>query len=318
MIAELFVIRIFAIFLIVNSHLEYFYPISVFASGGQPGNSIFYLISGYGLSLSYQCEPLPIGKWFKKRFLKFLIPLIGILIILNIGNLKGLQTDIWNQIIWHDTKQLELFLPVLLALYISFLPLFFLKRQYIEYCILIIAILAAILFVNRVNSGQSYGTNLPTEGIFFSLNALECFIFGIYFSKISLETIRKLSLTRFKLLILIVIPQIIHKVVITFYPNYVWINFYLNLICVAGIFLFLMTIKFKLSSGNLNILRGIATCSLALYLVHFKVILLAKYLEVKFPYSILFIFTHSFLWAFAISYFTELLTTKITKRALNI
>ena len=319
MISSLFIIRIIAILLIVNSHLSSIYPFPALSFGGHLGNSIFYLISGYGLSLSYQHQPLTIVKWFKKRFIKILIPLIIILGILNIGDLKGLQNDIWWQIIWHSSKQLELFLPVLLVLYVFFLPLnALLKKQYIIYSFAFIIILPAILFFIRMNSGEPYRGDLPSEGIFFSVNALACFIFGIMFSKVELGKIsRTLSLTHIKLLLIIVGSQIIHKLMTTYFLNLIWINFYLNFLCVAAMFLLFISINFQLSIDGFNILKGIATSSLAIYLVQFKIIMLAEHIKINFPYSILFVFVHSLLWAYAVSLFIEILSKKILNKVLH-
>jgi hypothetical protein len=318
MVPALFLIRILAILLIVNSHLTSFYPISAFSFGGHLGNSIFYLISGYGLSLSYQSERLPIIEWLKKRFLKILIPLMMILVILNIGNLKGLENDIWMQIIWHSPEQIEAFIPVLLALYILFLPLYSLvENQYSKYLVLFVICLSGIFFLFRMNSNELYKSDLPSEGIFFSFNALICFILGIIFSKVDLKLIsRNLSFSRLILPIFIICSQIMHKIITIYFLPYVWINFYLNFICVAALFILLITTNFQLSKGSFNILKGIATSSLAVYLVHFKIIALTKHMGISYPSSIIFIFVHSFLWAYAVSLFINLITDNVLKKTL--
>jgi peptidoglycan/LPS O-acetylase OafA/YrhL len=47
-------LRAFAILLIINSHLDLYYPIKHFATGGAIGNSIFFFLSAFGLYLSQQ------------------------------------------------------------------------------------------------------------------------------------------------------------------------------------------------------------------------------------------------------------------------
>ena len=44
-------LRVLAILLVLNSHLDRLYPISALASGGAAGNGLFFIISGYCLSL---------------------------------------------------------------------------------------------------------------------------------------------------------------------------------------------------------------------------------------------------------------------------
>ena len=44
-------IRVVAILLIVNSHLDAYYPISYLGTGTAIGNSLFFVLSSFGLSL---------------------------------------------------------------------------------------------------------------------------------------------------------------------------------------------------------------------------------------------------------------------------
>lgn len=60
-------LRFAAILLIVNSHLDYFYPIKILATGGMIGNSIFFMLSAYGLSLSGKTKQRGFTEWYARR-----------------------------------------------------------------------------------------------------------------------------------------------------------------------------------------------------------------------------------------------------------
>lgn len=68
MSVALSVMRLLAIFLIVNSHIGELYPDCRFAVGGHLGNSIFFFASGFGLLLSCRLNPLRTLNWYRKRF----------------------------------------------------------------------------------------------------------------------------------------------------------------------------------------------------------------------------------------------------------
>lgn len=71
------VLRFIAIVLITNSHLNHLYPdaVSQLATGGAIGNSLFFMLSGYGLALSNQSNSkfLP---WYKRRVIRIYPSLI--------------------------------------------------------------------------------------------------------------------------------------------------------------------------------------------------------------------------------------------------
>ena len=60
-------VRFLGILLVTNSHLDHLYPIRQLGTGGSLGNSLFFMISGYGLALSYLSKPLPFFNWYWRR-----------------------------------------------------------------------------------------------------------------------------------------------------------------------------------------------------------------------------------------------------------
>lgn len=60
-------VRVIAIILITNSHFDALYPDPRLGTGGALGNSLFFLLSGYGLAHSFQHNKLQFGDWYLRR-----------------------------------------------------------------------------------------------------------------------------------------------------------------------------------------------------------------------------------------------------------
>jgi len=61
------ILRFIAIALIINSHLDEYYPIPYVATGGAIGNSLFFFVSSFGLLLSEMKNPRGFLDWYSKR-----------------------------------------------------------------------------------------------------------------------------------------------------------------------------------------------------------------------------------------------------------
>lgn len=310
-----YLLRILAILLIVNSHIAAFYPTPKLAFGGHLGNSIFYLISGYGLALSFHRNPITAWVWIKKRFIKLLIPLILILFIINIGNWQGFKDSIMDHLIWHKSEQLEYFLPVLIGLYLLFLLINRLTVKGRYGLIAALLLFSGALFYLRLESLAPVRANLPSEGIFYVVNGLLCFAIGMSLTHgdwVS-SVIRRPGI-RVKLLLAAVSAETLHVVIVRYALGYVYLNFYLNIICVVALFLFFLTLKSDWFTPSISAgISGVASSSLAVYLVHFETIRLLEGSQITFPYSVILIFLNSFLWAYA----ATRLVTAVTDRALG-
>lgn len=60
-------LRFVAILLITNSHLDKLYPIAAMSTGGQLGNSLFFMLSGFGLAASFRKKGDVFWNWLPKR-----------------------------------------------------------------------------------------------------------------------------------------------------------------------------------------------------------------------------------------------------------
>lgn len=72
--------RALAALLIVNSHLESYYPVRALADGGLIGNLLFFLVSGLGLGLSARTGQEPFHKWYLRRLMR-IYPAVWICLI---------------------------------------------------------------------------------------------------------------------------------------------------------------------------------------------------------------------------------------------
>lgn len=65
-------LRAIAILLIINSHMKGYYPIQLLSTGGMIGNSIFFMLSSFGLFLSWKSNrnEQPILSWYGRRIVR--------------------------------------------------------------------------------------------------------------------------------------------------------------------------------------------------------------------------------------------------------
>ena len=304
-LGELVYIRLLAIFLIVNSHLDNLYPFSKLAFGGHLGNSLFYFISGFALADSFQRNPVSWFSWGKKRVFKIIIPVILIVGIVNVGDFDKFVNLIFNFLIWHEIKQLESFLPVLWGLYILFLPLNKLSILKLKRLLFWLMIATFFLFVYRIKSSNNIPGDLPSKDVFFSLSAIICFLLGIYIYKVKntflLDINNKKYSIIFASIVTILVSQGIHQYIFSIDRVYIFINFYLNFFTVVGLFILITSIDFFKNNRSVPFFQEIALSSLAVYIVHFKIIHIIENSDINFPYNIIGVYLYSILFAYSVT-----------------
>ena len=303
MIVQLYLLRILAIILIVNSHLRGIWPLPQLAFGGHLGNSIFYFLSGFGLTLSQLRQPLEAGAWYKKRFAKILISLLVIITLLSIGDLQRFLNYLWYELIWHKKAQLEAFLPVLWLLYLAFPWLTRCSRQWKIRIVAAGMLLAFLLFQYRMKHMGVIPGNLPSKDIFFSLNALLCFLLGMIICE-SRELQKRIAGLDLKkkvvvALLLVVFSQGAHQVIHSRALDMIYLNFYLSFVSVLALYVLFMAIDLDLTPLH-GTIRVIANSSLAVYLVHPHVISWVSTSDLFFPYTLAVVYVYTFLLGYAL------------------
>jgi len=286
MLLYLGLIRIFAIFLIVNSHLWMLkgYP-SFLPFGGHLGNSLFYFISGFGLALSYKNKPLPYFPWIIMRGLKLIVPIFIFCSFVEFGNWHNFISLCSKYFLFNDWKGLESFIPVLIVLYMLFIPLYKLRPSVLLFLMFLVSCLALFLLLQRISVLVEIPKGLPSNDVFFSMNALICFCGGIYSSKESLldRLYSAKIMVAWISIILLLSTQASHQVMFHLYPKLIYLNFFLNFLSVISIFLY-FGLCFTQQS---QFFYRIASCSLAVYIIHFSVIGVVNTKNLSFPFNFL-------------------------------
>jgi hypothetical protein len=321
-ISNLVLLRILAIFLIINSHLAELYPIAKLSFGGHLGNSLFYFISGIGLALSFQRNPTRAIDWAKKRFIKIIIPLFIFIGVVNIGNWDGFIKAILYNLIWHDTRQIEAFIPVLLLLYLFFLPIQKLAVKGTRNLIIFLMFFAFILFIYRINYLSVIPSSLPSKDVFFLLNAIICFILGIYMTKVNYSYFSNKLILAFGAVVILLLSQGMHQCILSLNKNFILLNFYLNFVSVIALYLLFNTVSLANNKNALNFMQEISVSSLAVFILHFNVINIIYKAMINFPYNIVCVFLYSFLCAYSISkianYISNMLLSVVSKKSIVI
>ncbi|HID69269.1 MAG TPA: hypothetical protein EYP35_02140 [Desulfobacterales bacterium] len=308
MIDQLYFLRIFAIVLIINSHLYEMWPIPQMAFGGHLGNSIFYLLSGYGLALSNNRKKLPILQWYKVRFVKVIFMLLIVFSIVDIGNMDRFVRHIFDDIIWNKKVQLAYFLPVLWGLYLLFPLVRKLSLMKKGYLIVITLFVSFFLFKYRIDGYVDIPTNMPSMDIFFSLNALICFVVGVVLHDSKIVDYLYINNNKnnifFIFLFILFLSQFIHQFIISSMLEFIYVNFYLNIVSVVAIFILIFRVGFDINPFR-NVVFDLANSSLAIYIVQFRIIPLVEESSIAFPYNVVIVYSYSMLFGYAIYKFSS-------------
>lgn len=147
------ILRAFAALIIVNSHLEPFYPRPWLAADGLLGNSLFFLLAGYGLVRSAQKGLLPFPRWFWRRLLRIYpaLLLVGVTFALIIegGWRTWAPIDYLTKLVWPTPFAfVELIFPFYAILY----PLLRVGRRWVyPASILAAAVIYAIAYAHDIS-----------------------------------------------------------------------------------------------------------------------------------------------------------------------
>ncbi len=92
-----------ACLLIANSHLEGLYPRSWMAADGLLGNSIFFLLAGYGVAISQTKRPYGLGSFYRRRVVRIYPTLFVVMVIgwiLNLAHRPESLGEGFKQLVW--------------------------------------------------------------------------------------------------------------------------------------------------------------------------------------------------------------------------
>lgn len=93
-------VRCIAVLLIANSHLSDYYPLPQLAGDGLLGNSLFFLMSGFGLAVGDTRRRRSAVQWFSRRFMKLYPSLAVVLAFTAVYDFPALRIHGASEIVW--------------------------------------------------------------------------------------------------------------------------------------------------------------------------------------------------------------------------
>ena len=166
--------------LIINSHLDHYYPIPYIGTGGALGNSIFFFLSAYGIYLSQQKSRKPYSEWFKGRISRIYPSMWIVLIFLKMPillYLGVLNADYVTTFIGQFFNPPHWFLRALLVYYIF--SFFFLKDTQRSKLLVMIGVLGILYFICYFTCVDLTEWSVESPPIYL-IHYFIIFLFGIY------------------------------------------------------------------------------------------------------------------------------------------
>jgi peptidoglycan/LPS O-acetylase OafA/YrhL len=231
---DLVFIRFLAILLITNSHLDSLYPFPQLATGGAIGNSLFFMISGYGLALSNQVKKRPFSEWYGRRLKRVYPPVFAVTLFVFLFSEYGftnwtlpdyLSAFIWPTRFW--------FIGAFLIFYVLFYLTMRLNSSP-AYLVVMGILLVPYVYFYRSSVDLSHYT-IEGPGYFKWIFYLQVMLFGGYLAAQDRE-IKNGSLIDFVLLCITVLLYLFCGLLFTqgYYSNY---QFMMHLITFPLIYL---------------------------------------------------------------------------------
>lgn len=175
-------VRVAAIALIVNSHMDGFYPAPALATGGAIGNALFFALSGYGLATSARGARPGLVAWYRHRACRLYPALLPALVLF--VALPGRAWERWGlrewvaQVVWPTEYW---FVGALLLFYLLFYPLRRIDRAGVY-----LGVLAALFvpyLVWYMTSVDLSRYTIEGEGYFKWIHYFQVMLFGAFLAR---------------------------------------------------------------------------------------------------------------------------------------
>ncbi len=171
-------LRFLAIFLITNSHLDKLYPYPQLGTGGALGNSLFFVLSGYGLALSWKSSNRSFSEWYSRRIERIYPSLILFVLIAELllegGWQRWVITDYIEQFIWPTPAW---FISAIMIFYtFCFIILKYGERSWYVWGIMLLCIPYTYLYLTYVDLSYYSIEQTDFKWIFY----LQTMLFGGY------------------------------------------------------------------------------------------------------------------------------------------
>lgn len=298
-ITSLDVMKLIAIFMVLNSHMDICYPqYSFLATGGAIGDALFFFVSGFTIFISKRDR---FDNWYKRRITRIYLPVITTAIFAYICfNEDWIISDI---ILLKDYW----FLPCILSYYpILYLISYSKRLLYIFIASLIFICVIFFCFYDFTNNGLIYGGG-TFRLIFFFIFILEGAIIGKYYHKFRYK--------HYHLLLLLLFIALWYASIYFFVNTNAQI---VSILFLIGIIYYLFNIATATFFAKKNIYRIvyiISSLCLECYLIQEYII--TDYFNSIFPFNLLIIILTTLLFAYLIKVSTNILTQTLSIGSYN-
>jgi len=172
-------LRFIAIICIANSHLDALYPVPAMATGGSIGNALFFMLSGYGLFLSYNIREVPFFAWYRRRVFRiYPATWLATILMIVIAQSAWRTLDIFGYVrlfVWPTDYW---FIAALMIYYVIFFAI--LKRQNYRYFLAGIFVLIVPYIYFYFTFVDLSGYSIEGPGYFKWIFYLQTMFFGGY------------------------------------------------------------------------------------------------------------------------------------------
>ena len=206
-------LRAIGIILILNSHLDRYYPIAYIGTGGAIGNSIFFFLSSFGVCLSFKKSPKPFSEWYAGRIRRIYPSLWIVLLAIKMplmimeGKLSSTTVLIFLGYFFNPPYW---FLQVLLVY--SLLSFRFLKAN--PHKILIIVFILSLTYLGSYITWVDLSRWSIEEAPFDLIHYFIIFVFGIYIADKNKQIVYS-GISNYILLLFFVCLIYFHKFLMT-------------------------------------------------------------------------------------------------------
>ena len=174
------ILRVVAILLVINSHLDAYYPIPHLGTGGAIGNSLFFFLSGYGLYISQGMHHKKFNDWIAHRITRIYpsmwIVILAVLLPAMIYQ-QAFDVNKISEYISYFLSPPYWFLRALLLYYVLCFPL--LENKAMGKIYIVMAVLAVIYFVCYYSYLDISKWSAETQP-FCMIQYLIIYVFGIW------------------------------------------------------------------------------------------------------------------------------------------
>lgn len=218
-------LRFLAIMLVINSHMDSLYPMPMFATGGGMGNSLFFMLSSFGLLLSEKRAPQTFVQYYVKRLIR-IYPVVWTSILFLILPVMLLyyftSTDAFLYMIkvyaFNDPLTVIglVFYPpksywFLQALMFFYLAGYFFLKNYTDKKIVLIASLLVLIYIGLYIQITDFSILAIEQKMAFKLVFYAMvFLSGIYFASINEKIVYK-GVSDYFIIVMIIALIYCHK-----------------------------------------------------------------------------------------------------------